>query len=177
MLQKELSNEKETQDKVSDDLQPNETNTVSSEDDNKAKNLRRSQRSGNTPRNSGKGRNSRKQNSKTSSANGSDNDKNKTADIGINKPVKPRLPPPRTTLNEMRRRVTAIMEFLSRTQWELEAEIRNKEDLTKFVENEQFVKETEVIFDNNNKNLSLMNDLTKKLINWETKYSVNEALE
>ncbi|KAH7591116.1 PHD-finger [Nakaseomyces glabratus] len=174
---KELSNEKETQDKVSDDLQPNETNTVSSEDDNKAKNLRRSQRSGNTPRNSGKGRNSRKQNSKASSANGSDNDKNKTADIGINKPVKPRLPPPRTTLNEMRRRVTAIMEFLSRTQWELEAEIRNKEDLTKFVENEQFVKETEVIFDNTNKNLSLMNDLTKKLINWETKYSVNEALE
>lgn len=92
-------------------------------------------------------------------------------DIGINKPMKPRLPPQRTTLSEMRRRVSAILEFISRTQWELSEEHSSKDDLVRFVENEQFIDQVDSIFEKYDEGFKLMDDLTRALLLWEKKYS------
>lgn len=95
----------------------------------------------------------------------------------INKPMKPRLPPQRTTLNEMRRRVAAILEFISRTQWELSQDQSSKDDLVKFVENQQFITQVDSIFENYNDSLKMMDDLTRSLLLWEKKYSDNTRTE
>lgn len=97
----------------------------------------------------------------------------KSSDVTVNDAVKPRLPSQRTTLNEMRRRTSAILEFISRTQWELENLHQERDDLIRFVENEQFVKEIDKIFSQNKETLNIMNELTQKLLNWEKNYSDN----
>ena len=102
------------------------------------------------------------------------NNSNANSEPDINKPVKPRLPPQRTSLNEMRRRVAAILEFISRTQWELSQEQGSKNDLVRFVENQQFIKQVDDIYDSYDGSLKLMDDLTRSLLLWEKKYS-NEA--
>lgn len=96
------------------------------------------------------------------------------SDVTLEKPVKPRLPPARTTLNEMRRRTSAILEFISRTQWELSEDQQTKEDFTKFVENSEFINKVNGVYDKYNESLSLMDDLTRNLLLWEQKYSFNK---
>lgn len=92
-------------------------------------------------------------------------------DIGINKPMKPRLPPQRTSLNEMRRRVSAILEFISRTQWELSGDHSSRDDLVRFVENQKFIEQVDSIFEKYDDSFKLMDDLTRSLLLWEKKYS------
>lgn len=96
------------------------------------------------------------------------------SEVNLDKPVKPRLPPARTTLNEMRRRTSAILEFISRTQWELSEEQQTKEELIKFVENDDFINKVNGVYDKYNESLSLMDDLTRNLLLWEQKYSFNK---
>lgn len=93
------------------------------------------------------------------------------SEIDVNKPIKPRIPPQRTSVLEMKRRVLAILEFISRTQQEIDIEQTNKSELTRFVENEEFVKKVDSVYETYNESLSLMDDLTKNLLHWEEKYS------
>lgn len=95
------------------------------------------------------------------------------SEVNLSKPVKPRLPPARTTLNEMKRRVSAILEFISRTQWELSQDQQTKEELIKFVENEEFVKKVTDVYNRHNETLTMMDDLTRQLLLWEQKYCFN----
>ncbi|GAV55509.1 hypothetical protein ZYGR_0AV01410 [Zygosaccharomyces rouxii] len=98
-------------------------------------------------------------------------------DLGVNKPMKPRLPSQRTSLNEMRRRVAAILEFISRTQWELSEDQSSRDDLIRFVENQQFVRQVDTIFESHDRTLKLMDDLTRSLLLWEKKYSNGSNLQ
>ncbi|CCF56961.1 hypothetical protein KAFR_0B06640 [Kazachstania africana CBS 2517] len=102
-----------------------------------------------------------------------DNKNSSIADneIDVNKPVKPRIPSERTSINEMKRRTKAILEFISRTQLEINDDIQNKNKLTKFVENDDFLKKLDVIYINYSEHLVLMDEITQKLISWEDKYS------
>ncbi|SMN18987.1 similar to Saccharomyces cerevisiae YPL181W CTI6 Protein that relieves transcriptional repression by binding to the Cyc8p-Tup1p corepressor and recruiting the SAGA complex to the repressed promoter [Maudiozyma saulgeensis] len=97
--------------------------------------------------------------------------KDKLADVTTSNSVKPRLPTQRTTMNEMRRRTSAILEFISRTQWDLENVQQERDDLIRFVENDQFIEKIDTIFSQNKETLNIMNDLTQKLLNWEKNYS------
>ncbi|CAR30242.1 Cti6p [Lachancea thermotolerans CBS 6340] len=105
----------------------------------------------------------------------SSNDNNcNGSDIGINKPIKPRIPTQRTSINEMRRRVSAILEFISRTQVELSQDQIEKQQLTEFVENEDFIKKVDSIYSNYDESLKMMDDLTRKLLLWEKKYALDQ---
>lgn len=92
-------------------------------------------------------------------------------ELGVNKPMKPRLPSQRTSLNEMRKRVAAILEFISRTQWELSEDQSSRDDLVRFVENQQFVQQVDTIFESHDHTLKLMDELTRSLLLWEKRYS------
>ncbi|CAR29220.1 ZYRO0G03498p [Zygosaccharomyces rouxii] len=98
-------------------------------------------------------------------------------ELGVNKPMKPRLPSQRTSLNEMRRRVGAILEFISRTQWELSEDQSSRDDLIRFVENQQFVQQVDTIFESHDHTLKLMDDLTRSLLLWEKKYSNGPTIQ
>lgn len=91
-------------------------------------------------------------------------------DIAIDKPIKPRLPGQRTNLTEMRRRINAILEFISRTQLEFSHDRLEQEKLTQFVENQEFVMSVKGIFQNYEVSLQIMDDLTRRLLLWEQKY-------
>ena len=123
-----------------------------------------------------RGKSSRSQANHGTSAEGRTNNhtSKSNSEINLNKPVKPRLPPARTSLNEMRRRVSAILEFISRTQWELSQDQQTKEELIKFVENEEFIKKVSDVYDRYNETLVMMDDLTRQLLLWEQKYSFNK---
>lgn len=110
----------------------------------------------------------KKDNSKSNNNSNNNSDKSR---IDINNSVKPRLPSQRTSLIEMRRRTSAILEFISRTQWELEKEQNTKDDLVQFVDNDKFVEKINSLFNQNEESLKLMDELTGKLLNWEQSYS------
>ncbi|SCU88360.1 LAMI_0D09802g1_1 [Lachancea mirantina] len=95
----------------------------------------------------------------------------RASEIGINKSIKPRIPSQRTTMKEMRRRVSAILEFISRTQLELSQEQLEKTQLLEFVDNAEFVKRVDNIYDKCDDSLKFMDDLTRKLLFWEKRYS------
>ncbi|SCU84173.1 LAME_0C08526g1_1 [Lachancea meyersii CBS 8951] len=97
-----------------------------------------------------------------------------TSDVSINKPIKPRLPTQKTSLNEMRRRVGAILEFISRTQLELSDDQIEKQKFTEFVENQEFVEKVDVVYTNFDESLKTMDDLTRKLLIWEKKYASDQ---
>ncbi|SCU87436.1 LADA_0E03994g1_1 [Lachancea dasiensis] len=99
---------------------------------------------------------------------------NDTTDIGINRPIKPRIPSQGTSMNEMRRRVSAILEYISRTQYELSEDQLEKQKLTEFVENEEFFKKVDTIYSSFDESLKMMDDLTGKLISWEKRYTVDQ---
>lgn len=138
------------------------SNSTSEEDTKRRPASRRSQRAGKT---------SKKVSKNTADSTPRAKGNASKAEIGINKPMKPRIPPQRTSLNEMRRRVTAILEFISRTQWELSESHSSKEELVRFVENEQFVDQVDSIFEKYDHSFKLMDDLTRSLLLWEKKYS------
>lgn len=73
----------------------------------------------------------------------------------------------------MRRRVSAILEFISRTQWELSEDQSDREEFVRFVENQHFVEKVDTIYNGYNESLSMMDDLTRELLLWEKKYSNN----
>lgn len=73
----------------------------------------------------------------------------------------------------MRRRVSAILEFISRTQWELSEDQSDREEFVRFVENQHFVEKVDTIYNGYKESLSMMDDLTRELLLWEKKYSNN----
>jgi hypothetical protein len=95
---------------------------------------------------------------------------NKDSVIDFNKPTKPRLPQQRSTTNEMRKRVAAILEFIGRTQIDIANEQKDEEELSKFVEDEKSKNSITVLFQNYNGSLELMDTLTRKLLIWEQKF-------
>ncbi|AEY97631.1 FAFL052Cp [Eremothecium gossypii FDAG1] len=92
-------------------------------------------------------------------------------EVGIGKPIKPRLPTQKTSISEMRRRIYAILEYLSRTQSQLTDGELGKEQLIQFVENDDFICKINTIFQDYSKSLKLMDSLTRKLLLWEQKYA------
>ncbi|CEP24138.1 unnamed protein product [Cyberlindnera jadinii] len=87
--------------------------------------------------------------------------------IDFNKPTRPRIPQQRATLNEMRKRVAAILEFIGRTQVDIATEQKDQNELTKFVEDEKMKLTVDQMFENYNGSLELMDSLTRKLLLWE----------
>ncbi|CAI4835873.1 CQS_1a_G0053630.mRNA.1.CDS.1 [Saccharomyces cerevisiae] len=170
-VEKEASQEKESSTGSAQDTEKSDepilplTSISSSEDDSRKASSRGSKRVSKPAR---KGNRTRRSNTS------SDTNQNKrSADIGTDKPVKPRLPPQRTSLNEMRRRVSAILEFISRTQWELSEDQSDREEFVRFVENQHFVEKVDTIYNGYKESLSMMDDLTRELLLWEKKYSNN----
>lgn len=96
--------------------------------------------------------------------------KDKDSTIDFNKPTKPRIPQQRMTVNEMRKRVAAILEFIGRTQVDIATEQKDQNELTKFVEDETMKLTVQKLFDNYNGSLELMDGLTRKLLLWEQQY-------
>lgn len=74
------------------------------------------------------------------------------------------------SLNEMRSRLLAIMEFVSQTRSEITNDQCQKSFLTEFTENKQFTDKIDKILLQNDQNLSLIDDLNKNLIHWGQKY-------
>lgn len=146
------------------------SNSTSEEDTKKRPGSRRSQRVGKTSKKVNKNGSEGTPRTKGSVA-------NNKGEIGINKPMKARIPPQRTSLNEMRRRVSAILEFISRTQWELSESHSSKEELVRFVENQQFVDQVDSIFQKYDHSFKLMDDLTRSLLLWEKKYSTTSSTQ
>ena len=95
-------------------------------------------------------------------------------EIDVNKPVKPRIPPKGTSLFEMKRRASAILEFISRTQYELSQNQQNRNYLVQFIDNDKFLEKVDEMFAQTAKNFELMDGLTRKLILWEQKYVAGE---
>lgn len=145
------------------------SNSTSEEDGKRRAPSRRSQRIGGTSRKAN--RNNRNGAEGATNGRGRNNTAGARGDIGIDKPMKPRIPPQRTSLNEMRRRVSAILEFISRTQWELSESHSSKDELVRFVENQQFIEQVDSIFEKYDHSFKLMDDLTRSLLLWEKKYS------
>ncbi|CAI1751174.1 hypothetical protein SEUBUCD646_0P01070 [Saccharomyces eubayanus] len=171
-LVKEASQEKESSMSSTQDVEKTEEpipplNSISSsEDDSRKASSSRSSRKVSKPVR----KSNRTRRSNTSSE---INQSRKSADIGTDKPVKPRIPPQRTSLNEMKRRVSAILEFISRTQWELSEDQSDREEFVRFVENQHFVEKVDSIYNGYKESLSMMDDLTRELLLWEKKYSNN----
>ncbi|QLQ79743.1 hypothetical protein HG537_0C03920 [Torulaspora globosa] len=150
------------------------SNSTSEDDSKRRAPSRRSKRAGNTAKKSN--RNNR--NNSEGMTNGrARNNTGARGEIGIDKPMKPRIPPQRTSLNEMRRRVSAILEFISRTQWELSESHSSKDELVRFVENQQFIEQVDSIFEKYDHSFKLMDDLTRSLLLWEKKYSRTPSLQ
>ncbi|CAI4052957.1 hypothetical protein SKDZ_16G0950 [Saccharomyces kudriavzevii ZP591] len=171
-VEKEVSQEKESSmssvqdaEKTGEPLLPLTSISSSEDDSRKASSSRGSKRVSKPVRKSNRTR--------RSNTNLDANQSRKSADIGTDKPVKPRLPPQRTSLNEMRRRVSAILEFISRTQWELSEDQSDREEFVRFVENQHFVEKVDAIYNGYKESLSMMDDLTRELLLWEKKYSKN----
>lgn len=97
-------------------------------------------------------------------------------EIDADKPTKPRLPQPRISLYEMRKRTSAILEFLVRTQSDLKYEFENGVDITEFIDDntsksEINKDEIKTRLENGYKDsVNLMENLTRKIIDWNTKY-------
>lgn len=151
------------------------SNSTSEDDGKRRAPSRRSQRVGSTAKKTN--RNNRNNGEGTPNGRGRNSNASARGDFGIDKPLKPRIPPQRTSLNEMRRRVSAILEFISRTQWELSESHSSKDDLVRFVENQQFIEQVDSIFERYDHSFKLMDDLTRSLLLWEKKYSRSSSIQ
>ena len=74
----------------------------------------------------------------------------------------------------MKRRASAILEFISRTQYELSQNQQNRNYLVQFIDNDKFLEKVDEMFAQTAKNFELMDGLTRKLILWEQKYVAGE---
>ncbi|KAK6457765.1 uncharacterized protein RJT20DRAFT_26384 [Scheffersomyces xylosifermentans] len=93
----------------------------------------------------------------------------------INQPSKPRYVSEKSSIYELRKRTGAILEWLGRSQLELEDEKSNKIELFSF--KEKIDVEQQVIDEEGNKvivafdeNLRLMEKLTESILTWEQKF-------
>ncbi|EGV62057.1 hypothetical protein CANTEDRAFT_108298 [Yamadazyma tenuis ATCC 10573] len=78
----------------------------------------------------------------------------------INQSSKPRFVNDKSSIYELRKRISAILEWLSRSQLELGDEKELKSSMTNDV----------TLIENYEENLGLMQSLTVKILNWEEKY-------
>ncbi|KAG7660811.1 CTI6 [[Candida] subhashii] len=93
----------------------------------------------------------------------------------INQPSKPRFVSDRSSIYELRKRTGAILEWLARSQLELEDEKLHKLELFNFQQNEsgdeqKIIKDTASLEVTFNENLILMEKLTDKILNWEQNF-------
>lgn len=87
------------------------------------------------------------------------------------KKCKPRIPSPRSTLSEMRRRVGSILDFTSRTQAELvEEQNVNIDSLSNSAGSIKFGSELKLLNSVCLGNMSGLEQLTQKLLQWEEQY-------
>lgn len=93
---------------------------------------------------------------------------------GGNKKCKPRIPSPRSTLSEMRRRVGSILDFTSRTQAELVEEKNvNISSLSNAAKSSKFGSELKLLDSVCSGNMNGLEQLTQKLLQWEEQYGVH----
>lgn len=88
----------------------------------------------------------------------------------INQASKPRFVADKSTVFELRKRTGAILEWLGRTQVELEEEKGHKIELFNYKENDQNNDDSNKVIDSFNANLKLMEVLTERILGWEQKF-------
>lgn len=121
-----------------------------------------------------KSKNSKSKNAK-SAANSTENSSLAplSKDELINQASKPRYVNEKSSIYELRKRTGAILEWLGRSQLELEEEKVNKIELFSYKDkmdlNQQQIDNDKVI-NNFNENLHQMEALTEKILGWEQKY-------
>lgn len=98
-----------------------------------------------------------------------------TKDELINQPSKPRYVNEKSSIYELRKRTGAILEWLGRSQLELEEEKLNKIELFSYKEKldlnqQQIDQDNNKVIDNFNENLQLMEKLTEQILNWEQQF-------
>lgn len=92
----------------------------------------------------------------------------------INQASKPRYVNEKSSIYELRKRTGAILEWLGRSQLELEEEKLNKIELFSYKDkidlNQQIEQDNNKVIDGFNENLQLMEKLTEKILNWEEQF-------
>uniref|UniRef100_A0A060T3I3 ARAD1C40546p n=1 Tax=Blastobotrys adeninivorans TaxID=409370 RepID=A0A060T3I3_BLAAD len=96
---------------------------------------------------------------------------------------KPRIPPPRSSMPELRRRVAAILEFVTRTKEDLAAELDERKQLIDQREQRRrllFGDSTEQVpsfglLDAYESNIEAIDSVTKKLVMWEESFGQYEV--
>ncbi|CUM55173.1 unnamed protein product [Debaryomyces tyrocola] len=93
----------------------------------------------------------------------------------INQASKPRYVNEKSSIYELRKRTGAILEWLGRSQLELEEEKLNKIELFSYkdkidLNQQQIDQDNNKVIDGFNENLQLMEKLTEKILNWEQQF-------
>lgn len=88
----------------------------------------------------------------------------------INQPSKPRFVNSKSSIYELRKRTGAILEWLGRSQLELEEEKSSKVELFLYHEGGDKNDQQKVITNSYDNNLKLMEQLTEKILDWEQKF-------
>mmetsp|Transcript_2959 Transcript_2959/g.2880 ORF Transcript_2959/g.2880 Transcript_2959/m.2880 type:complete len:387 (-) Transcript_2959:98-1258(-) len=93
----------------------------------------------------------------------------------INQASKPRYVNEKSSIYELRKRTGAILEWLGRSQLELEEEKLNKIELFSYkdkidLNQQQIEQDNNKVIEGFNENLQLMEKLTEKILNWEQQF-------
>lgn len=92
----------------------------------------------------------------------------------INQASKPRYVSDKSSIYELRKRTGAILEWLGRSQLELEEQKLNKIELYSYkertIDDLQEINEESKVIEIFNENLKLMEKLTEKILSWEQKF-------
>lgn len=93
----------------------------------------------------------------------------------INQASKPRYVNEKSSIFELRKRTGAILEWLGRSQLELEEEKLNKIELFSYkdkidLNQQQIEQDNNKVIEGFNENLHLMEKLTEKILNWEQQF-------
>lgn len=93
----------------------------------------------------------------------------------INQASKPRYVNEKSSIYELRKRTGAILEWLGRSQLELEEEKLNKIELFSYkdkidLNQQQIDQDNNKVIDGFNENLQLMEKLTENILNWEQQF-------
>ncbi|EGW30606.1 uncharacterized protein SPAPADRAFT_143279 [Spathaspora passalidarum NRRL Y-27907] len=111
--------------------------------------------------------------SSTSNANSGNTNTGVTKEELINQPSKPRFVSSKSSIYELRKRTGAILEWLGRSQIELEDEKVRKLELFNFTPNSddlQVKQDVENVQTKFNENLELMEKLTEQILIWEQRF-------
>lgn len=103
------------------------------------------------------------------------NQKTMPKDALVSQPSKPRYVNEKSSIYELRKRTGAILEWLGRSQLELEEEKSSKIELFSYIDrpslNESLItQQNEKVIGMFNENLQLMEQLTEKILLWEEKF-------